>query len=356
MLAEIHSQINNLITFRRLFSVSQLANKVFNAPITVNLLITSQCNLRCKLCSTKDALSNGENDLTKDQLSGFIKTMRDYRPVIFIGGGEPFMRRDIFEIIEEIKQCGLRYGIVTNSTILDQAKISKLLKDIPPEVLIFSSYGGREDLHEGVTGLPGSFSKLCKNIGYALKERKKTKVILNCVINEQNYASLEESVLLGKRLGVDQVRFEHLVFLTDNEYKRHTEFCKDKFLDNEGEMTTSIQNLDNREMGDVLGKIIPELQKKYRSFVLFKPYLNNKELSQWYNSGFRNHRKCLFIQNCIFIKHNGDVVPCQFFSDYVLGNINNDNLIDLWRGQKRRAFNQILKNGLLPGCTRCCKL
>jgi len=347
------SQWNNLIVFKRLFSAKQFIAYFQGAPLTVNLLITSRCNLKCHICSAK-GMYKDVDELTSRQIKNFLLQISKYQPALFIGGGEPFMREDIFEILAAIKRNRLKFGLVTNGTILDYNKIDRLF-NLKPEILIFSIYG-KEQLHEKITGVKGLFEKICKNINYAIGKKNGTKIILNCVINQENYGQLEDVIQLGRRLGVDLVRFEHLIFLTEKEYMCHKRAWTLNFSNDEIDMTTYIANIDNRDMGAVLSVEIPRLLSKYANFVLFKPYLRKDEIKGWYRKGFIIKRDCFFIKHSLFIKHDGDIIPCQFFSNYKLGNIKKDDLVKVWNGPKRRFFSSKLKKGLLPGCIRCCKL
>ncbi len=353
MRQELCSQLNNFIAFRNLFSISQIFNYLRRFPLTVNLLITSRCNLKCQICTAKRML-NEAGELTSEQIKSFIRRVHRYKPSIFVGGGEPFAREDIFDILAEIKKFKLKYGVVTNGTLLDCNKIRQLLS-VEPDILIFSVYGDKQ-LHEELTGASGTFELICRNIRYLVEKKINSRIILNCVINEKNYQQLENITLLGKELGVHRVRFEHLVFVTGEEYKKHLAVCRKRFSPKECEMTTHIQDINNVDIGEVLKDTVPRLKKKYGNFVLFKPYLSRNELGGWYRNGFKFSRRCLFISHSVFIKQNGDIIPCQFLSDYKLGNIREDNLAVVWNGQKRKFFNSVLKDGLLPGCMRCCKL
>ena len=181
-------------------------------------------------------------------------------------------------------------------------------------------------------------------------------LILNCVIGEENYQCLEEIVALGKQLGVDFVRFEHLIFLNNKEHENHLEISAKIFPRHKCSLATYIKEIDNAEIGCALKKTIPDLRRKYKKFVLFKPYLNTRELSSWYKSNFFLNRRCLFVKHSLFIKPNGDIVPCQFFNDFVLGNILRDDLMRVWSSPERKSFSRLLNKRILPGCMRCCKL
>ncbi|MBU1924590.1 MAG: radical SAM protein [Candidatus Omnitrophica bacterium] len=352
MFPEAHSLINNAALFRSLFSWSQIFNFVFGYPVSINLLITNRCNLKCKICSAKlnDASAS---EISKEELIKFFEQIKWLRPSFFIGGGEPFMREDIFDIITYLNQLKLRFGLVTNGTLLNADKIFRLL-NLNPRILVFSLHGD-EKVHDNVTCVTGSYLRCCESIKAAVKRRKSTKIILNCVINNQNFRELENMIILGKKLGVDRVRFEQLIFLTKDEYDEHLKMCKEFSLTG-GEILTYIKKSDEPLIGEELKLSIPRLQKKYGKFVVFKPYLQNDEIRRWYKNKFNLKRRCLFSKHSIFIKHNGDVIPCQFFPNYRLGNINSNKLENIWQNDKHKLFQRILGKKLMPGCMRCCKL
>ncbi|MBU4304913.1 MAG: radical SAM protein [Candidatus Omnitrophica bacterium] len=353
MRQELHSQLNNLMVFRSLFSLAQIAGYLRGFPVTINMLITSCCNLRCEICSAK-GLMKDERELTSGQIIDFIKKIAVFKPALFFGGGEPFARKDIFEILKAVKAHRLKYGIVTNGTLLDSYAIDRLM-ETEPQIIIFSVYG-EEAMHDAITGHSGAFKKLFDAVRYVIAQRKKTYVLLNSVINEKNYKDAEKIVRLGKRLGVDRIRFEQLIFLTHDEYSRHKRECVDKGFSQGSNLATYLKEMDNEDIGKELVGIFRGLRRRYGSFVIFKPHLSSDELSAWYKNNFLFKRKCMFIKHSVFVMPNGDITPCQFFPDCVLGNVTTDGLLQVWKGEKRRVFNSIIGKELLPGCMRCCKL
>ena len=353
MLRSICSQVNNLISFGGLFSARQIINKMLDYPLTINMLITPGCNLKCRICSARSMMEDS-TQLSTQEIKGFIKKISGFNPTVFIGGGEPFMRDDVFDLFNDLKQNNIRFGLVTNGILLDEQKINTLLK-MSPQVMIFSVHGPAR-LHDELVGRNGAFEELSANIKYLGHKRKNMSLILNCVINEENYKYLEEMVRFGKEIGVDHVRFEHLIFLNNKEYANHLEVSSKIFPRDQCELATYIKEMDSAVIGLALRKTIPLLLKKYMRLVLFKPYLDAGELSSWYKSDFKLRRRCFFVQHSLFIKPNGDVVPCQFFNNFVLGNILKDDLVRVWRSDKRKSFSRQLRKSLLPGCMRCCKL
>ncbi len=353
MRSEISSQMSNLLAFRRLFGMRAVINKLRGYPLAVNILLSADCNLSCRICSEKKML-HSYKELTTENWTGFIDDIAAFRPVLFFGGGEPFLREDIFALFAHIRKKKMSCGVVTNGLLLDAERSSRLLES-PPDVVIFSLHG-LKDVHEKMVGQPGSFSVLCENIKRIAAKRKKTRLMLNCVVNEENYLSLDKMAELGKKLGVDMVRFEHLIFLTPGEYDEHLRLCREKFPAEDCGLSTYIRKSGNREIGQSLKKTIKDLENRFGNFVLFKPYLNGRELEGWYVPGFDNRRRCLFVKHSLFVLPNGDVVPCQFFDKFVLGNVRKEKFLPVWRSEKRRRFSRSLSERLLPGCARCCKL
>ncbi|MBI4846205.1 MAG: radical SAM protein [Candidatus Omnitrophica bacterium] len=347
------SQLNNFFVFRDLFSFSQILQGGRDFPLTINFLITCRCNLQCNFCTAKE-MDDGSQELSTAEINHFLGKIKKYKPALFLGGGEPFIRNDIFDILAAIRDNGLKYGIVTNGTLLNKEKIEVLMR-FAPEILIFSVYGDKYLCKSNGANTQG-IEKVGGTVKDILKKRKKTRVILNSVINENNYDKLEQTILLAKDWGVDRMRFEHLIFMTLQERAMHNSFCKSFPAGDSFKMTTNIQEAPKEDVGRNLQCLIPRIKKKYGRFVLFKPYLMDKEIAGWYKNDFKFSRKCFFINHSLFIKHNGDIVPCQFFLNYVLGNAKKDNLEVIWRSRKQKIFREVLKKGLLPGCKRCCKL
>jgi len=67
--------------------------------------------------------------------------------------------------------------------------------------------------------------------------------------------------------------------------------------------------------------------------------------------------QCVSIFMTMEIDSNGDVSLCRDYHDYVIGNIVQDRLDDIWNGEKARKFrSSIEKDGIMPVCRRCCGL
>ncbi len=84
------------------------------------------CNLRCNHCSIWQ--ENSLSSLQKEKIFQYLdwfKMLDNYGMVTFYGG-EPFLYKDIFDILDYIKEKGLKYYIGSNGTLIKQKIIDKL--------------------------------------------------------------------------------------------------------------------------------------------------------------------------------------------------------------------------------------
>lgn len=369
LLTEVNSQVNNIRLFSKIFPLSKTIKRALTLPfdyyfrsgrasvypLNITFLVTLRCNAHCKMCAFQEITNANIKELTIEEIKNFIKDISIYKPSIFLSGGEPFMRKDIFEIIDVIRRHDLTCGICTNGLFLDKERAKELVRLNVSNVLF--SLHGTEPVHDAITKIPGSYKKLVNNIGTLTSYSRRPKVILNCAISEDNYQFLEDVIKIGKSLKVDIVRFEHLVFLTFQDIKRHSSFCQIYSNEEKGlSPNTYMHDFENYKMQHALYDIMHKIKARYKNFVIFKPLLRKHEIKAWYSNEFANDRRCFFIWGSLFIYPNGDIAPCQFYPGYKLGNVKRDSIAKVWNSKKYRNLRLILKNGPLPGCKRCCKL
>lgn len=98
-----------------------LASAPTDAPVSINLDLTTSCNYRCDHCVDMDILNTGiqyEHVRLLDALERMAR--RGLRSVIVIGGGEPTVYPKFAETIRHMKQLGLQIGLVTNGSFMSK--------------------------------------------------------------------------------------------------------------------------------------------------------------------------------------------------------------------------------------------
>jgi MoaA/NifB/PqqE/SkfB family radical SAM enzyme len=137
-------------------------------PVTLIFFVTSRCNLRCNHCFYWQKLDAYEDELSIDEIRKIASSFK--HPVsLSLTGGEPFIRKDVKEIIEAFcRGCGTKeVGIATNGTLTETTveTIRSILEEVPVESLsVQISLDGLEKTHDEIRGVKGSFEKAIATI------------------------------------------------------------------------------------------------------------------------------------------------------------------------------------------------
>lgn len=117
-----------------------------------------------------------------------------------ITGGEPLMRKDLFEFTKYANELGYVWGMTTNGMLIND----RILKQIEETKMasVSVSLDGLEKTHDEFRQVPGSFNKIVINIKKLLKVPTINAVQITTVVNEKNIEELEELYKLVLDLGV----------------------------------------------------------------------------------------------------------------------------------------------------------
>ena len=89
------------------------------APVSINLDVTTACNYRCDHCVDMDILNkniNYDHALLKDSLTHLVEN--GLRSVIIIGGGEPTAYQGFEDVVRHLKAMDTQIGVVTNGSMM----------------------------------------------------------------------------------------------------------------------------------------------------------------------------------------------------------------------------------------------
>jgi radical SAM protein with 4Fe4S-binding SPASM domain len=364
---KLYPSLLNINLIKHAFSYFK--NGISSFPYSINFLITDRCNFRCKMCSFFAQEFNAkEKELDFEEVRKFLISIKQYKPIIALGGGEPFVKKDIFKIIELIKkECRLKCIIFTNGYLLNKEKINKL-EGFKLDYIVISIYGDRE-IHDSITGINGSFEKIAENIKL-IQKSKKLNFIISTVFMEENYRNLRKIVEDLMKMGVKKIKIENLNFITKKEYeftnwqinpirkpvKNIKPHHRPKEIFNLYPYTLIRENCFESNLVNEMLSILKEI--KFKNRVFLKPNLSEKEFISWYGSEISNkeeNKKCYFIKHSLFIDPYGNIIPCQFLRNCILGNIKKDKIEKLWNSEKYFNLRKIIDEINLPLCFRCCK-
>lgn len=320
-------------------------------PVNIVWDITYRCNLNCKYCLfAKNKLHTIQNELPLEKIKNFIKEIAKYRPSFFLTGGEPLLRTDLEEIISTIRFYKMKVGINTNTTLLTKERLLKLDKAGLNYMII--SLDMNESVTDDFRGL-GVYKKAYEAIKM-LKETK-TKIVVNCVINEENYRHLDNFLDFIENLGIDALKLSYVYFNTEREAAEHQKNCAERLGENIVPDFYKRELLGKgKEIAEKIEAITPKI-KKMKTPVSFNPNLNKEEIENWFNNSKKLNRKCLYAFNVARISPNGDIYPCHFINKPT-GNITDGEFIKTYNNKFYKKLRKELKKSLFAGCVRCNKL
>lgn len=164
-------------------------------PIVALIDITLRCNLSCRFClinkSTQQYREIVKNEPSVEKIKNMIdRVTKTYFPrIIDLFGGEPFMRKDIFEIIEYVQKKGRECQIATSGTLFDKNKITKLIKFKPLLRINLWTEMDRE-----------TFRRAVKNV--ELLVRGGVPIGFNFVLHKKSWRKLPKAYRLAKKLKI----------------------------------------------------------------------------------------------------------------------------------------------------------
>ena len=293
---------------------------------------TNRCNLLCHHCYSK-ADANGIDTLTFKEICNTIPSMikAGVKFVIF-SGGEPLIRKDIFDIAIEMKKAGIMTYLSTNGMYISKNNAKQIVDTFN---YIGVSIDGTEDIHDYFRAQKGSYQKAIDGIKHIQNAGGNAGIrfTLTKETKESFYAMFD----LVEELGANKLYISHLVYsgrgldnlkidITKKERREYVEFIIDKAF----EYYKNGKNIDlvtgNMEMDSIL--LLKRFEKEYPTFV---DSLTTK-LEAW---GGNSAGKRLGNMDWL-----GNVKPDPFFPEYI-GNYLTDSFEDVWSGKKSNIVDKL---------------
>ncbi|MDD5456208.1 MAG: radical SAM protein [Candidatus Margulisbacteria bacterium] len=322
----------------------------FQHPISVRLIVDSDCNLRCKHCYyyDKPEIYNNENNTSKEKIFEAIDIIAEKFSSHFmlITGGEPFLRTDILEILEYIKSKNIVVYIQTNGTLLTDEIIERLEKilNLNTDVIQVSIDGLKSSSHEKTRGKK-AFNKSIK----ALRELVKRGFItaVNCTALSANVHELPQIYEFLRDLKVEKITFGKFDLKSDKQrylipdkdilFKAAAEiiriYMEDDFQNLNINLFENIELINDKKVVKYIDQYLPESNESS----------TYDDLSCACDSGF-----------CI--NSDGSVQLCPevyaLGKEFIMGNINTESLVDIWEKRHDNLFFQPkMKDQML--CNKC---
>ena len=177
-----------------------------DAPICLTWELTYACNLECVHCLSSSGRRD-PNELTTEQCKQVLDELRDLQVFyINIGGGEPMVRRDFFEIIEHAVSNGIGVKFSTNGAFIDPENARRLASMDYLDIQI-SLDGTTAEVNDAVRG-EGSFDTAIRAMEN-LRDAGFGQFKISVVVTRHNVDQLDAFKALADSFGA-QLRITRL--------------------------------------------------------------------------------------------------------------------------------------------------
>lgn len=328
----------------------------------VLLFLTYRCNLHCGFCLSFNRYWHPDPSLSLPAAfdpGAFLRTGRGLCEmstaqviervipqceksgvgVIALSGGEVLIRKDAAEIFRALGASSLRWCVDSNLMLCDQQTAQAIIDSRCATV--FVSLDGRRDVHNRLRGNPKAFDMAINGVRRLVAARRNssrrpaTGITVNFVLQPGNEREPPDMIELALECGAQALNFQ---LLSARDYTTRFEAAA---------AASSIQKA---------------LALARRSGLNVSVYplplhcLDQLRLKTWYSSPLHNdfYKSCAYIHSNLRIDPAGNILPCM---EYKLGNILEQELLEIRSGPAYRAFRSRLTNhGPFPACLRCCNM
>jgi len=300
--------------------LNEMSQKAFDlgVPISVHLDVTYRCNERCVHCYL-DHDDHGE--MTTAEMKGVLDQLAD-AGVFFLtfSGGEVFLRRDFFEILEYARRLQFNVKIKTNAVMI-HAKEAKRIRDLGVDTIQISVYSHRAEVHDAITKLPGSFARTIKAIRF-MREQGLKVTIANVMMTLNRHDS-DGIQALATELGAHYTLDPTITPMMDG--------------------NTDVLSL--RIAGEELPSVFanPNLVPNMAEFCAPPKPVTDDDMEGYSCSA--GHSFC-------YISPYGDVFPCVQFP-LPTGNVRQQKFIDIWNHSPQMNEVRSIKAKDLTTCSSC---
>ncbi len=298
-------------------------------PLVMSWNVTRECNMKCSHCYINATEKKLENELTTKEAKNLMDQIYQVSaPLLILSGGEPLLRPDIFELIKYGARKGLKMGLGSNGSLIDEAVAQKLKEAgiATVSISLDSNIPAQHDEFRGVTGAWEKAVEACK-----LLRKNNVLVQVNTTLTQQNYSQIDDIMSLAENIGVENF---HLFFLVPTgRGTKLTDISPEKY---EEMITKTFAKTANHRL-NVRPSCAPQFMRIAKGMGL--------DMRQWI-------RGCIAGLYYCRIYPNGDVTPCPYLP-IKLGNIREKSFKEIWFNSK--VFKDLRNPNSLKGKCGVCE-
>ena len=317
------------------------------SPFTIAWEVTRACAFSCRHCRAEAHPKADPRELNSAEALALVDQIKEFGdPILVITGGDPMMRRDVFDILSYASEKGLRTSMTPTTTRLVTPEKLRRVKESGVRRVAVSIDGPTAEQHDAFRGFRGSFD-MAINIARMVTEAG-LSLQVNTTVSRYNFAVLDQFPDLVA--GLNAVQWS-VFFLVPTGRGANEEMIS---AAEHEEVFGWLYGLSKSAPFDLKSTAAPA----YRRLVIQKERQNGATGATLAGAGYRYedglNRPVQGVNDgrgFCFVSHIGDVSPSGFLP-LPAGNVREESVVDIYRNSQ--LFRELRDPTLLKGkCGRC---
>ncbi|NTW97329.1 MAG: radical SAM protein, partial [Oscillochloris sp.] len=312
-------------------------------PLYVKIKLTFGCNLRCAMCG--HWRTQREAPLPIARLHALIDELADLGcRKLHLSGGEPLLRPQVPELVEQASGRGVRVTLTTNGTLVDKA-LARRLAEAGLRGVNLSLDSPVRKIHDGVRGVAGAWKATLRAARHLARAAPRGKLALriNTVVSRANYRSLATLPDLAHELGAESLNLigvdghaDRDLLLRPGDLARYNALIAPQIA----ERALALGLIADAAQAYPFGRSAEELALASRGD---------------YALGFYQRHPCYAPWTHSLVDFNGLVYLCCMTreSAAALGDLRQSTFAEVWHGESYAAARRMMHPPALPQCRTC---
>ncbi len=304
-------------------------------PHAAHIILTYKCNLKCGGCPSWQVTEH--QDLSAGEYRTMFRQLTSL-DIVKVLGGEPFVRRDIVEILSDVREIIDPYVMqLTTNGMLTKRTIEALHQIAWPGLQLRISVDGLEQTHDEMRGVEGSWAKVTRTVREVaeLKARYGFKFGINFAVTDRSLPELDAMIAFAESVGADLIPGVNVSPFLVGTKPPEEEQQRIIMLDNREEALAAMTRAEVGARGQL--PAVDRLLGRWFTKATYKQHLREEV-----------HRfPCRELRDLLYLLPNGDVVRCGM-DHQPIGNVREQSFEQIWYGTAIEGFRKKVDD--CPGC------
>lgn len=304
----------------------------FSAPLFAVWNFTNRCNLRCRHCYQSSERRPLENELTLVEKLDLVDQLAEqYVPMIAFAGGEPTISPDLLPVLRRCRHYGMHVSVATNGTSLTP-RLAAELAEAGARYVEVSLDSVHPERHDAFRGQPGMWRRTVEGMRCVVRQPGLRLGIAMCV-HQGNFAEVEDMLRFARDIGASCIA--HFNFIPVG---RGVDMAEGDLTPRQREWL--LRRLNEEMQSGRIGVISTAPQLGRVCLTLASPDGRQACSHAGSGAGWKARVVAKYLGGCgagrtyVCIEPAGDITPCVYMPQRVLGNVRRRRFADIFRNNE----------------------